>query len=233
VLLVRLRLRKTLLDTPGVDNANIVLTPRSAFPNQDDGIAALASLAAQGLTGIVNQSRSNGEDGTVEGIELGYQHNFDFLPGIWANLGVALNYTYADSEQPNGNPLVGISENTFNAQLFWEGERLSLRVAYNFRDSFLEEEDQRRVERIGVLALGSSTNDETDPLFDPTTGSVFVDDRGQLDISASYDINESITAVFNVVNLLEEPTLRNNALGGIWRYAESDRRVSFGLRASF
>ena len=222
-----------LLDTPGVDNANIVLTPRSAFPNQDDGIAALASLAAQGLTGIVNQSRSNGEDGTVEGIELGYQHNFDFLPGIWANLGLALNYTYADSEQPNGNPLVGISENTFNAQIFWEGERLSLRAAYNFRDSFLEEEDQRRVERIGVLALGSSTNDESDPLFDPTTGSVFVDDRGQLDISASYDFTDSLTAVVNVVNLLEEPTLRNNALGGIWRYAESDRRFSFGIRAKF
>ena len=222
-----------LLDTPGVDNPNIVLTPRNAFPNQDDGIAALAALASQGLTGIVNQSRSNGEKGTVEGIELGYQQNLDFLPGIWSNLGVALNYTYAESEQPNGNPLVGISENTFNAQVFWEGERLSLRVAYNFRDSFLEEEDQRRVERIGVLALGSSTNDESDPLFDPTTGSVFVDDRGQLDISASYDINDSLTAVFNVVNLLEEPTLRNNALGGIWRYAESDRRFSFGLRASF
>ena len=222
-----------LLDTPGVDNPNIVLTPRSAFPNQDDGIAALASLAAQGLTGIVNQSRSNGESGTVEGIELGYQQNFDFLPGIWSNLGVALNYTYAESEQPNGNPLVGISENTFNAQLFWEGERLSMRVAYNFRDSFLEDEDERRVERIGVLALGSSTNDQSDPLFDATTGSVFVDDRGQLDISASYDFTDSLTAVFNVVNLFEEPTLRNNALGGIWRYAESDRRFSFGIRAKF
>ena len=128
---------------------------------------------------------------------------------------------------------MGISENTFNAQIFWEGERLSLRAAYNFRDSFLEEEDQRRVERIGVLALGSSTNDASDPLFDPTTGSVFVDDRGQLDISASYDINDSITAVFNVVNLLEEPTLRNNALGGIWLYEESDRRFSFGVRAKF
>lgn len=222
-----------LLDTPGVDNPNIVLTPRSAFPNQDDGIAALAALASQGLTGIVNQSRSNGEKGTVEGIELGYQQNFDFLPGIWSNLGVALNYTYAESEQPNGNPLVGISENTFNAQIFWEGERLSLRAAYNFRDSFLEEEDQRRVERIGVLALGSSTNDDSDPLFDPTTGSVFVDDRGQLDIQASYDINDSLTAVLNVVNLFEEPTLRNNALGGIWKYSESDRRFSFGIRAKF
>ncbi len=222
-----------LLDSPGIDNPNIVLTPRSAFPNQDDGIAALAALASQGLTGIVNQSRSNGESGTVEGIEIGYQHNLDFLPGIWSNLGIALNYTYADSAQPNGNQLLNISENTFNAQVFWEGERLSLRAAYNFRDSFLETEDERRVERIGVLALGSSTNDESDPLFDPTTGSVFVDDRGQLDISASYDINDSLTAVFNVVNLLEEPTLRNNALGGIWKYSESDRRFSFGVRASF
>ena len=222
-----------LLETAGVDNPNIVLTPRSAFPDQDDGIAAVGALASQGLTGIVNQASSNGEDGTVEGFEIGYQQNLDFLPGIWSSLGVGLNYTYAESEQPNGNPLVGISENTFNAQLFWEGERLSLRAAYNFRDSFLEDEDERRVERIGELALGSSTNNEEDPLFDPTTGSVFVDDRGQLDISASYDINNSLTAVFNVVNLLEEPTLRENALGGIWKYSESDRRISLGLRGNF
>ncbi len=222
-----------LLDTPGIDNPNIVLTSRSAFPNQDDGIAALAALASQGLTGIVNQSRSNGESGTVEGIELGYQQSLDFLPGVWSNLGFGLNYTYADSAQPNGNQLLNISENTFNAQVYWEGERLQLRAAYNFRDSYLDDEEERRVERIGELALGSSTNDESDPLFDPTSGNVFVDDRGQLDISASYDINDSLTAVFNIVNVLEEPTLRNNALGGIWKYSESDRRVSFGIRGNF
>ena len=222
-----------LLNTPGVDNPLIELTPRSAFPNQDDGIAAVAALRDQGLTGIVNQSRTNGESGVVEGIEIGYQQNLDFLPGWWGGFGIGANYTYANSEQPNGNQLLNISENTFNAQLFWEGERLQVRAAYNFRDSFLETEDERRVERIGELALGSSTNDESDALFDPTTGSVFVEDRGQLDVSASYALNESITIIGNVTNLLGEPTIRTNALGGIWKYSESDRRFSIGLRGNF
>lgn len=222
-----------LLDTAGVDNPTITLTPRDDFPNQDDGIAALQALADQGLTGIVNQSRSNGESGSVQGIELGYQQSFDFLPGKWANFGIGANYTYADSEQPNGNQLLNISENTFNAQVYWEGERLQVRIAYNYRDSYLETEDERRVERVGALALGSSTNDEADPLFDATTGSVFVEDRGQVDFSASYDLTDSITLVSNVTNLFEEPTLRTNALGGNWKYSESDRRFSFGVRASF
>ena len=181
-----------------MDNPTITLTPRGDFPNQDDGIAALQALADQGLTGIVNQSRSNGESGSVQGIELGYQQSFDFLPGMWANFGIGANYTYADSEQPNGNQLLNISENTFNGQIYWEGERLQIRIAYNFRDSYLETEDERRVERIGALALGSSTNDSSDPLFDPTTGSVFVDDRGQVDFSASYDLTDSITLVSNL-----------------------------------
>jgi outer membrane receptor for ferrienterochelin and colicin len=62
---------------------------------------------------------------------------------------------------------------------------------------------------------------------------VFVEDRGQVDFSASYDLTDSITLVSNVTNLLGEPTLRTNALGGNWKYSESDRRFSFGVRASF
>ena len=222
-----------LLDTPGVDTANIRLVDPNSFSDDVQGFNLVQGLANAGLTGIQTLSRSNGESGTVEGIELGYQQNLDFLPGIWSNLGIAANYTYADSEQPNGNSLLNISENTFNAQVYWEGERLSLRAAYNFRDRFLDDEDERRVNRIGALALGSATGDPEDPLFDPTAGNVFVEDRGQLDISASYDINDSVTAVFNVTNLLEENTERTNALGGIWKFSESDRRISFGLRANF
>ena len=42
----------------------------------------------------------NGEDGTIRGFELAYQHAFRFLPAPFDNLGVQLNYTYVDSKTP-------------------------------------------------------------------------------------------------------------------------------------
>jgi TonB-dependent receptor len=40
----------------------------------------------------------NGDNAKVKGVELIVQRDFDFLPGIWGNFGVAANYTYNDSE---------------------------------------------------------------------------------------------------------------------------------------
>jgi len=156
-----------------------------------------------------------------------------FLDGWWSGFGIAANYTYADSEQPNGNSLLNISKNTINGQLYWEGERLQLRLAYNYRDRFLDDEDEVRLQRIGALALGNPTNEATDPEFDPTTGNVYEEDRGQVDFSVSYDVNDTLTFVANVTNLTEEPTVFTNELGSAWKYSEADRRISLGLRANF
>lgn len=225
------------LDSPGLDNANLVFGSFADFPgsaNVDEaGFIATGNLRDQGLTGIRTATRSNGENGSIEGFEIGYQQAFDFLPGVWSGFGIAANYTYADSEQPNGNQLVNISRDTINTQLYWEGERLQVRLAYNYRDRFLDNENERRVVLIGQRTLGNATGDPTDPEFDPTTGNIFVEQRGQIDFSASWALNDSITLVTNVTNLTEEPTIRTNALGGAWKYSESDRRVSFGVRGNF
>ncbi|WGO97042.1 TonB-dependent receptor [Saccharophagus degradans] len=216
-----------LLDTAGVDNPDI------EYATTAQGMSYVEAQRDAGLTGIRTSQTTNGNNGKVQGIELGYQHMFDFLPGAWSGLGVGANYTYADSENPNGNTLLLISKNTINTQVYWEYEDFQVRLAYNFRDKFLSTEEEKRVETVGILGLDSSTNDEESASYDRTAGNNYRDDRGQLDFSASWDVNDSVTLAASVSNLLGEPSSFSTELGSKWMYTEADRRFTFGVRAKF
>ena len=208
-----------LLNTAGVDNPLIQNSTVEA-----DVIAARNA----GLTGIRTEKQVNGESGTVKGFEIGYQQQFDFLPGFWSGFGVNANYTYSDSEQPNGNPLLDISENSYNLQAYYENAKFQARLAYNYRDEFLDNENEKRIETIGVLGLNS-----TDTEADPTAGNNYRDERGQLDAAASWVLNDHFTVVANASNILGEPSSFSTALGSTYRYTEADRRFSFGVRAKY
>lgn len=197
------------LDTAGVSNPNMVF---STDFEDAAGIAHLEGLRDAGLTGIDTEKDTNGENGEVQGFEIGYQQFFSDLPGAWAGLGINANYTYADSEQPNGSPLLEISKNTYNIQGFWEYSDYAVRVAYNYRDSFLATENEKRV-------LNFSDN--------------YRDDRGQLDVSASWNVNENFTVIANATNLTGEPSVFQNEYGSAWSYTEADRRYTVGVRGKF
>lgn len=229
-----------LLNSAGVDNSELQFSTLGDFAGgvPDADTAGFNYTQAQrdaGLTGINTSRVTNGENGSVEGIEIGYQHSFDFLPDAWSGLGVSANYTYAKSEQPNGNMLKDISENTVNVQLFWEYSDYQIRLAYNYRDEFLAEEEQEevRIQTVGGLGLNSSTNDETSPNYDPTAGNSYQEARGQFDLSMAWDISENLTLVGNIVNLTEEPVSYATELGSTWYYTEADRRFSLGIRGKF
>ncbi len=221
------------LETAGVDNDNLVLYTSSQFSDAADpeaaGENAVAAQRNLGLTGINTAKTTNGENGSITGFEASIQQNLDFLPG----LGFSANWTYADSEQPNGSTLLDVSKNTFNGQIYWESDEFQVRLAYNYRSRYLATEDERLIETIGALALDSSTDDESDPLFDPTSGNNYRENRGQFDISASWDVNENITLVTNMTNLTGEPSHFSTELGSLWKYTEADRRLMMGVRAKF
>jgi TonB-dependent receptor len=50
----------------------------------------------------------NGATGRASGAEIGYQQYFDKLPGWWSGFGVSANYTYIDSHQDLGKPLMQV-----------------------------------------------------------------------------------------------------------------------------
>src|SRR5690606_21067269 len=77
-----------------------------------------------------------------------YQQRFSFLPSFLANTGAAINYTYleseTDEEDPRTNdtlPIRGMSENSINAQLYYEDDRMSVRLLYNLRDDYYDRLD--------------------------------------------------------------------------------------------
>ena len=144
---------------------------------------------------VAINSYMNGGAAEVRGIELAYQQAFSFLPEPFNDLGTSINYTFTDSEEETtGRQLDGTSENTFNATLFYENERFGGRVAYNLRDTFR------------------------------TSGSRYRDELDQIDASFFYNINDKLKVTFNVVNLTDEPFLRD--FEGSSNFLESDLSVS-------
>lgn len=218
-----------LLDTAGVNNTDMRYGNISDYPSNEAGESATAAFRDAGTTGIDTEKDANGENGKVQGFEIGYQQHFDFLPGAFSGLGVSANYTYADSEQPNGSPLLDISKNTYNLQAFWEYKAVSVRLAYNYRDSFLDTENEKRI--VGIDSTGTNAGDNTDE--SAVYGNNYREDRGQLDFSASWDINEHFTLVGNATNLTGEASIYKTELGSSWKYTEADRRYTVGIRAKF
>ncbi|QBF84418.1 TonB-dependent receptor [Shewanella maritima] len=211
-----------LLDTAGQSQSEI------NFATEAQGQAYVDAAKATGNTGILIDTEVNGGSGTVKGLELAYMQQFTFLPDFWSGFGVNANYTYADSEQPDGNPLLKISKHSANAQFYWENEDLQFRIAYNWRDRYLDDQVVKRVQTVGALGLNTA-----DTEADPTVGNSYREARGQVDFSASWDINESFTVFANAVNLLGEPIEETTELGSVWNYSEADRRYSVGVRAKF
>jgi len=68
--------------------------------------------------------------GEVKGVEFQIQQ-----PLKWG-FGGQFNFTYADSADADGNPLVGTSKITYNAVGYWENKWLSVRLAYTYRSHF-------------------------------------------------------------------------------------------------
>jgi iron complex outermembrane receptor protein len=165
-----------------------------------------------GTTEIYRTSRPfNIASAKVKGFELGVQQFFDFLPAPFDGLGIIANYTYADSEDSNGFPLVATSKHSYNLVALFEKGPVSARVAYNWRDDAVFEFTQGRPDVIAA--------------------------RSQLDAQLGIDITKNIALSFQAQNLIPKDSatveISNFNPTAINSYALSERRFSFGARVKF
>ena len=132
----------------------------------------------------------NTPGGDLKGFEASYQQPFSFLRGIWSNFGVILNYTYVDSEVDylNADGSVAIthrphrlSQNAYNATLYYEDDRLSARVSGAYRDEYLTT----------VPGRNSSDVEGTADTFN-------------LDFSATWSYSDNLQFTFEALNLTDE-----------------------------
>ena len=129
-------------------------------------------------------------DGEIKGFELSAQQLFAFLSSPFDGLGVQANYTFTDAEDEEGREIGGTSKKVYNLIAFYEKRGFGIRLAYNFRDSFLDSPD--RGETIG-LPDGSTIR-----------GGRWTDDNKRLDLSAFYEINKNLMITVEAVNLTQE-----------------------------
>ncbi|MFT3808171.1 TonB-dependent receptor [Arenimonas sp.] len=132
----------------------------------------------------------NTPGGKLKGFEVIYQQPFTFLPGLWKNFGVQLNYTYVDSQiqyvtstglNSLRTDLTGLSKNAYNATLYYQGEHFSARVSGAYRDDYL------------TTVPGRNNND-----VEGTKGTFTVD------ASASWKFNEHFEVSVEALNLTDE-----------------------------
>ncbi|MBD3584087.1 TonB-dependent receptor [Flavobacterium selenitireducens] len=166
------------------------------------------------------QSR-NGDRVDVYGFEASFQRQFDFLPGRFLkDFGIYLNYTYTHSKadgitDEDGNErldteLPGTAPHMFNASLFWENKRFSIRVSGNFTSDYLDE-------------LGS------EPFNDS-----YYDRQFFLDANASYKITPNLRIFAEANNLTNQPLRYYQGTSSRLRQLEFyESRFNLGLKLDF
>ncbi|WP_111979399.1 TonB-dependent receptor [Algibacillus agarilyticus] len=144
------------------------------------------------------------EPESMWGAEFIYQQPFTFLPAPFDGLGVQANYTYIDYEREYTSPVSGVtanltefetSENSYNMTVYFEQDIWSARFSYNFRESYVKQYDNRSSE--GTWGRG-------------------YDDKGILNFSSRYDINDNVSLAFEAINLTNAGSIQ-------WHNVESQK----------
>jgi len=169
------------------DNAAVTVGPPNA---SGDLTGTIAGVAGDELAVFDISVPSNATTESVDGWEIALQHFFGDT-----GFGVSANYTMVDTDNDFDNELVnagggvvdqfvleGISDSA-NLIGFFENEKWSVRLAYNWRDEYL-----------------------TNPRFNGQPNPEYVDDYGQWDGNVSYNVNDQLTITVEGINITDEYT---------------------------
>ncbi|MDQ9090324.1 TonB-dependent receptor [Pseudoalteromonas haloplanktis] len=182
---------------------------------------------------------------TQQGIELAFQYDlssFESDLGWASGFGVMANYTYQESsggeaidnaisranavfalttgisdiEVSAKQPLIDLSENAYNFTLYYEKYGFSARARYTWREGYRSED------------FGSTSSY-------PWGFPVVQEDRGQLNASVSYDVNDQLNIGVEAVNLTESEVSQSCVNGGslLCYQGLTDRRITFGVSYRF
>ena len=166
---------------------------------------------------------TNGPGANLKGLEVGFQAPFsafsDGLPPVIKGLGIVANYTLVDSEVDydfSGNTiterLLGLSNNSYNATLYYEDAIFGARLSVAHRSDFL-------------LAGPNSQGN----LWE------YAEDETRLDFSSSYNVTEQLKLSLEIINLLNTPSSNTKVDVDAERrnlYAHTGRNFLLGARYS-
>jgi len=152
----------------------------------------------------------NEDSARIDGLEFAVQHTLE------SGFGGQFNYTWVNSnreydvtEFTDQFAVAGLS-NTMNLVAFYENDTLSARLAYNWRDDFLVNEDREH------------GNPE------------FVEAYSQWDMNVSYNATEQLSMFVEGINITNETTRSYSRYKGALQSAtETGARYQLGVRYTF
>jgi iron complex outermembrane receptor protein len=175
------------------DIGTYIQTLRTEIPYNQTGLPP--SLIPPNFTGnelFLVTAPINTEGGPLKGFEVNYQQPFRFLPGPLRNLGAILNFTYVESKiayvtsatnaVPIRDDLVNLSPQSWNATLYYDDGRFSIRGSVSYRADYLQRVPAQNVVN-DVEGKNSTLN---------------------VDASASFNLNDNITLTAEAINLTDE-----------------------------
>lgn len=166
-------------------------------------------------------SIDNGPGGDLDGFEVAFQMPFSVMTEnvpFLSDLGVIANYTYVDSsvDYTFGDEIVterlfGLSNDSWNATLYYERDTFNARISASYRDEYL---------------TGTSGNSNRFEGYAATT---------YVDFSAGWDMTESLTILLEAQNLTDEYQDRWTDIDARRRYEydHTGRIYKMGLRYQF
>ena len=187
------------------------LADGSLLTDPSTGTNASAPDTGDDVAVFTNTLPNNGEDATVDGFELALQHTFDNGFGVLANGTIVDSDAELDPFDINQVfALTGLSD-SYNLVAFYETDDYQIRLAYNWRDEFVQ----------------SLTQGQGD-------GPTIVESYQQLDISGSYSVTDNVEIFFEGINLTEEFVHKRGRFSNhLLLVEDSGRRWAFGVRGNF
>lgn len=160
---------------------------------------------------FTNTLPNNSESAIVDGWEVALQHSFESGFGLMVNATIVDSNAELDpADITQVFALTGLSD-SYNVVGFYENGPFQARVAYNWRDSF-------------VQSLTQSNGD----------GVTIVEDYAQVDASGSFDVTENISIFFEGINLTEEYVHKRGRFSNqLLLIEDSGRRFAVGVRGTF
>lgn len=130
------------------DIDTFVQTSRETRPFSSSGLpeSLLAGTGASPEDDFQFNIPLNTPGGNLDGAEFSWQQPFTFLPEPFNDFGAIFNYTWVDSKiqyltaagaNSLNTDLVGLSNNAYNATLYYDNGTFSTRVSMAYRDDYL------------------------------------------------------------------------------------------------
>jgi len=124
----------------------------------------------------------NADDGEIAGIELAFQQQFTFLPGLWSGFGVAANTTFVDAHVNTFDRRAKFRQQAnviYGGQIFYQKGPLEAALSFHHTG--------KNLDSLGATAASDTYNDRYE----------------RLDLKASYAINERVEVFVEGQNLTD------------------------------